>query len=213
MTNTDPTPQEIVDFWFPDGPEPEFDRHVELWTWRMQGGANDAIMKRYVEVTERAAKGEFDHWSETPNGRLALIILLDQFPRTVWAGTPKAFSQDERAKNICIEGLENGHFDVLENVWFKTAYVIPLSHCECPEHLENLDRAVEIADQLLKEAPEHLKDGYEFAAGQPRRHRDVIRRFGRHAHRNPILGRESTPEEEEYIATGEFPHKREIGNR
>ena len=90
MSAADLTPQEIVDFWFPDGPAPDLERHVELWTWRMQGGANEAIMESYVEVTERAAMGEFDRWSETPIGRLALIILLDQFPRTVWAGTPKA---------------------------------------------------------------------------------------------------------------------------
>jgi uncharacterized protein (DUF924 family) len=177
MITVDPTPQEIVEFWFPDGPNPEPDQHVELWMWRMRGGANDAILERYTEVTQRAAEGEFDHWSETPLGRLALIIILDQFPRTVWAGTPEAFSQDERAKNFCLEGLRNGHFDALENVWFKTAFKIPLEHCECPEHLENLDLAVEIADRLKLEAPKYLGDVYGTAAKQPRRHREVIRRF------------------------------------
>ena len=210
MVAADPTPQEIIDFWFPDGPEPELDLHVELWTWRMRGGANDAIMERYVEVTERAAEGEFDHWAETSSGRLALLILLDQFPRTVWADTPKAFAQDERAKNISLEGLQNGHFDALESVWYKTAFVIPLCHCECPDHMENLDRAVQIADRLVEAAPDHLRQYYKGAAQQPRRHREVIRRFGRHAHRNPVLGRSSTPEEQEYIATGEFPHNRKM---
>ena len=208
MSAADLTPQEIVDFWFPDGPAPDLERHVELWTWRMQGGANEAIMESYVEVTERAAMGEFDRWSKTPIGRLALIILLDQFPRTVWAGTPKAYSQDKRAKDFCLEGLENGHFDELDSVWYKTVFFIPLAHCECPDHMANLDRMVSLADRMLVEAPDHLREFYEFAAEQPRRHREVINRFGRHVHRNSVLGRASTPEEEAYISTGEFPHNR-----
>ena len=211
MTDADPTPEEIVDFWFPNGSDPQVERHMELWAWRMGGGANEEIMKRFVNVTERAANGDFDHWAETPLGRFALIIILDQFPRTVWAGTPKAFSQDEKAKDLCLDGLKNGHFEALENVWYKTAYKIPLEHCECPEHLANLDLAVEIADKIVAEAPEHLREGYEIGAKQPRRHRGVIRRFGRHAHRNPVLGRTSTPEEEDYIASGEFPHNSKIG--
>lgn len=210
MTSTDVTPDEIIDFWFPDGPEPELRRHGELWMWRMRGGADAEVIEKYSEVTQRAANGEFDHWAETPRGRLALLIVLDQFPRSVWAGTPKAFSQDCKAAEICLEGLDNGHFDALENVWFKTAFKIPLEHCECPDHLARLDRVIEIADALVDEAPEHLRSAYEMAAQQPRKHRAVIARFGRHAHRNDILGRQSTPEEREYIETGDFPHKTEI---
>ena len=205
------TPEEIINFWFPDGPSPQVDRHLELWAWRMRGGANDEIMEKYVKVTERAAAGEFDHWAKTAHGRFALIIILDQFPRTIWAGTPKAFSQDPKALALCLEGLDNGHFDALENVWYKSAYKIPLEHCECPNHMANLDRAVAIADAIADEAPEYMKEGYKMGAKQPRRHRAVIERFGRHAHRNEILGRISTPEELEYIATGDFPHLTKIG--
>lgn len=207
---TDVTPDEIFEFWFPDGPEPEAEQHWEHWRWRMRGGANDAIIERYAEVTERAAEGEFDHWAETPRGRLALIILLDQFPRSVWAGRARAFSVDPKALSVCLEGLENGHFDALENVWFKSVYSLPLTHCECENHMAHMDRAVAIGDQIAEEAPEHLKEGYLWAAGQPRRHRDVIARFGRHAHRNKVLGRTSTPEEEDYIREGVFPHEVEI---
>ena len=138
---TDVTPDEIFEFWFPDGPEPEAEQHWEHWRWRMRGGANDAIIERYAEVTERAAEGEFDHWAETPRGRLALIILLDQFPRSVWAGRARAFSVDPKALSVCLEGLENGHFDALENVWFKSVYSLPLTHCECENHMGNLPEA------------------------------------------------------------------------
>ena len=176
----------------------------------MRGGANDEIKAKYTEVTRRAAEGEFDNWANDPIGRLALIILLDQFPRTVWSGTSDAYAQDPKALGLCLEGLKNGHFDALENVWFKTVFKLPMEHCECPNHLANLDRVIAIADQILEDAPDNLKGVYEFAAGQPRKHRAVIAKFGRHSHRNEVLGRTSTPEELEYIAKGVFPHESEL---
>lgn len=199
-------PEEIIAFWFPEGPNPDPKRHLELWAWRMRGGANEEILAKYTEATQQAAHGGFDDWASTPQGRLALIILLDQFSRTVWAGTANAFAQDARALELCLEGLENGHFDALDRIWYKTVFKLPLEHCECPDHLANLDRAIAIADTLLEEAPGPLKELYQLGAGQPRKHRDVIARFGRHAHRNDILGRPSTPEEQRYIEEGVFPH-------
>lgn len=204
------TPEEIVSFWFPDGPNPGLKEHMDLWVWRMRGGANDEILAKYSQATARAAEGAFDGWAGTPKGRLALIILLDQFPRTVWAGSAKAYAQDPKALALCLEGLDNGHFDALENAWYKTMFKMPLEHCECAEHLANLDRAIEIADRLVEEAPEHLKEAYAFAAGQPRKHRAVIAQFGRHSHRNPVLGRASTPEEMAYIEKGDFPHETKL---
>ena len=204
------TPREIINFWFPDGPSPEPKAHMDLWSWRMRGGANDEIIAKYTEATERAAQGEFDSWAGEAIGRLALIILLDQFSRTVWAGTPKAYAQDAKALNLCLEGLENGHFEALENVWFKSVFKLPMEHCECPNHLANLDRVIAIADQIKEEAPDNLKDVYEFAAGQPRKHRAVIAQFGRHCHRNEVLGRISTPAELDYISKGVFPHEVEL---
>lgn len=208
--NSEFTPQEIVDFWFPDGPDPDPERHMNLWIWRMRGGANDEIIANYTTLTEQAAEGRYDDWAETPLGRLALIIVLDQFPRSVWAETAKAYSQDPKALALCLEGLDNGHFDALENAWYKTTFKLPLEHCECPQHMANLDRAVAIAAQLVEEAPESLRPGYVFGAQQPVKHRAVIARFGRHPHRNAILGRESTPQELEYLARGEFPHETDM---
>ena len=202
-------PEDIVAFWFPDGDAPTADEHMRLWSWRMRGGAHDEVAARFSDLTTRAAAGEFDHWANTPVGRLALVLIFDQFTRSVWAGTPSAYACDAKARDLCLQGLENGHFDELENVWQKTAFKIPLEHCECvdpADHLANLDIAISIADRLIDEAPPHLRQVYEFAATQPRRHRAVIARFGRHPHRNSILGRDSSAEELDYIATGDFPH-------
>jgi uncharacterized protein (DUF924 family) len=206
---TDHAPEDIVAFWFPDGEAPAPEVHVRLWNWRMRGGAHDEVVARFTGLTERAAAGALDHWAQTPQGRLALIIILDQFTRSVWTGTARAFSCDPKARDLCLEGLTNGHFDTLPNVWQKGAFKIPLEHRECfdpTEHLANIDIAIAIADRLIDESPENLRYIAVAGAGQPRKHRAVIARFGCHPHRNAILGRASTPEELEYLATGEFPH-------
>jgi uncharacterized protein (DUF924 family) len=90
-------PRDVVAFWFPDGAAPAADEHVRLWTWRMRSGAHEDVVARFTDLTMRAAAGELDHWADTPVGRLALILILDQFARSVWAGTPRAYACDERA--------------------------------------------------------------------------------------------------------------------
>jgi uncharacterized protein (DUF924 family) len=200
----------VLDFWFPARHQADFDlrTHNHYWMWRMQGGADDEIVARFTETTERAARGELDHWAGDAHGRLALIIALDQFPRSVWRDSPRAFAQDGKALALVLEGHSNGHYDALEMPWYKTVYNLPLGHCEGPGHLERLDRAIALALAILAEAPGHLRPGYEFAASQPVEGRTVIAAFGRHPHRNAVLGRVSTPEEEAYLAVGRFPHLR-----
>ena len=85
---------------------------------------------------------------------------------------------------------------------------MPLIHSEGPNHLERANLAVELARKIFEEAPAHLKPVYEFSAQQPVEHRKVIAKFGRHPHRNAVLGRESTPEETKYLEKGIFPHRR-----
>ncbi|MFN0115516.1 MAG: DUF924 family protein [Paracoccaceae bacterium] len=210
MREDEDGPGDVIAFWFPDGADPTEEEHLRLWSWRMRGGAHEAVLARFSGLTERAASGALDHWAETPEGRLALILILDQFTRSVWAGTARAFSCDAKARELCLEGIANGHFDALVNVWQKAAFKIPLEHCECPDHLVNLDLAIAIADRLAGEAPEGLRQAYAMGAGQPRLHRAVIERFGRHPHRNALLRRESTAEEQAYLATGDFPHTTRI---
>ncbi len=201
---------DVLEFWFPADAGDDLATHREYWTWRMRGGADAAIVERFSEVTERAARGDFDDWVASPRGRLALIVVLDQFPRSVWRGTPRAFAQDPKALAIALEGFDNGHFDALGTVWEKAFYQMPLGHCEGPDHLARLDRAVAIGRALLAEAPAHLRPLYEFSAEQPVLHRKVVAAFGRHPHRNDVLGRETTPEEQAYLDEGKFPHLREL---
>jgi uncharacterized protein (DUF924 family) len=210
MAHPEITAGMILDFWFPDGPDPEPDKHLELWMWRMRGGAHEAVVEGYSAITAQAAEGKLDHWAETARGRLALIILLDQFSRSVWAGSPKAYAQDPKALDLCLQGIDNGHFDALDNVWEKSTFKLPLEHCECKDHLANLDRAVAIGHQLAREAPGHLRLFYEGGAQQPEKHRAVIEAFGRHPHRNAVLGRESSPAEQEYLNKGGFPHQTDL---
>lgn len=200
----------ILDFWFPEGTDLGIDgrRHYDLWMWRMRGGADEEIIARYSDTTKRAARGELDGWAKDPHGRLALIIVLDQFPRSVWRDTPRAFAQDEKALALAQEGYSNGHYDALETPWYKTIYNLPLAHCEGIDHLERIELCTRLAKEIWDDAPEHLKPGYQFMASQPVEVRKVIAAYGRHPHRNAALGRPSTPEEETYIAAGKFPHRR-----
>ena len=85
MTNTDFDPKDVLDFWFPDtGHQTDPEAHMAFWGERMQGGMDAAIIDRFAELTDAAARGHLDHWAETPRGRLALLIALDQFPRSLW---------------------------------------------------------------------------------------------------------------------------------
>lgn len=200
--------EEVLAFWFPEEPDVDGDTHTRHWMWRMHGGADDEIVRRYSDLTAQAAEGSLDYWSGSPRGRLALIIALDQFLRSVWRGSAQAFAQDEKALGLVLEGFANGHYDALERPWEKTAYILPILHCEGPDHLARIDRAIELAQNIHDDAPERLKATYAFAAQQPIEFRKVIAAFGRHPHRNAILGRTSTPEEDAYIAGGQFPHLR-----
>jgi uncharacterized protein (DUF924 family) len=134
-------------------------------------------------------------------------MALDQFPRSLWRGTPAAYAQDIRAARLALEGLENGHFDALEP-WEQNFYVIAIAHCEGPDHLQRMDRMTEVVEGIARRLPEPLAGTRERLRAQHGIVREVIVRFGRHPHRNEVLGRPSTPEETAYVAAGDFPHVR-----
>lgn len=202
-------PEEVLDLWFPDevhAASPE--AHDGFWETRMQGAMDATICARFGPLTEAAARGLLDHWAATARGRLALILALDQFPRSLWRGTPGAYAQDLKAARLALEGMRNGHFDALTAPWEKMFYIIALSHCEGPEHLERLVALRPVVARMATEEPPALAEHGARGIAQHERVIGVIERFGRHPHRNAILGRISTPEEEAYIATGDFPHVR-----
>lgn len=174
----------------------------------MRGGADREVIARFSDITAQAASGNLDHWTTDPEGRLALIILLDQFSRSVWCGSPRAFAQDPAALELSLDGLANDHYAALPTPWFKIVHGLPLGHCEGPDHLACINRLIGLREEIAAEAPEPLQPIYQSLVKQARDVKDVIEAFGRHPHRNRVLGRVSTPAEEAYLQKGDFPHER-----
>lgn len=202
--------RDVLDFWFPDGRTVDIDAeaHWQNWVWRIHGRADQAIIVRFAELAVRGAEGDLDHWASDPEGRLALIIVLDQFSRSLWRGTPRAFAQDAAALKLSKDGLANGHYQALNTPWFKIVHTQPLGHCEGPDHLERIDLLIRLREGIAASAPDHLKPIYRSLVRQAGDVRKIIAAFGRHPHRNQVIGRESTPEEQAYIVKGAFPHLR-----
>jgi len=199
---------DVLEFWFPEGRSTEVDAriHGDHWFWRMRGGADEEIIARFSDLTVKGAQNALDGWASDPRGRLALIIVLDQFSRSAWRGTPRAFAQDPAALSLAMDGLANGHYAALDTPWFKIVHSLPLGHCEGPDHLKRLDCLIRLREEIVAEAPAHLRPIYRSLVKQAHDVRKVIAAFGRHPHRNQVLGRRSTPAEETYIEKGEFPH-------
>ncbi|WP_182085111.1 DUF924 family protein [Aureimonas sp. ME7] len=173
-------PQSVVDFWRDLGPERWFVKDEEL---------DATIVRRFRDVYERAALGELDGWAAEPNGSLALVILLDQFPRNMFRGTPRAFATDPKALALAKTALERGdQWHVGEDV--NQFLAMPLMHSEA------------LADQeaCISWMREIGEENVPFAI----EHRDIIERFGRFPHRNRVLGRTSTPEEQAFLDSGGF---------
>jgi uncharacterized protein (DUF924 family) len=199
--------QDVLRFWFSSRPTGDHAAMVGQMEWWFRGGADSEIVERFPPLLNQAKRGDLDDWSRSPRSRLALIIVLDQFSRTVHRGTAQAFAQDPKALTLALEGIENGQYAALDNPWEKTFFFLPLGHSE---DLTNLERAVKLAEELVKDAPQEHRGMLEFSASQARGHHDIIARFGRHPHRNEVLGRQSTPEELEYLATGQLVHTRPL---
>ncbi|MBD2102497.1 DUF924 family protein [Leptolyngbya sp. FACHB-261] len=200
-------PEDVLQFWFPSQANPAQAAMVRQWDRWFRGGTNAEVTEHFAPLLERAVQGELDAWSCEPQSRLALILVLDQFSRTIYRGTAQAFAQDSKARALTLEGIDLGHYAALETPWEKTFFLLPLGHAE---DLSNLELAIKLADGLVQEAPPEHRPLLEFSAGQARRHRDVIALFGRQPHRNEVLGRQSTPEELEYLATGQLVHTRSM---
>lgn len=210
MTDAQFTPDMVLEFWFPEtGHQNDPATHAAFWDERMQGGMDARIISDFADLTLAAARGQLDHWAETPRGRLALLIALDQFPRSLWRDTPGAFAQDIKATRLALEGIENGDIDALEP-WEMGFFVIAIGHCEGPDHLERMQKLPPVIERIVSKMPDCLAPMADGFQNQHERVCSVLERFGRHPHRNAVLGRVSTPEEEAYVATGDFPHVRKV---
>jgi uncharacterized protein (DUF924 family) len=201
-------PEEILSYWFPEGIDDAdletLRREAKRW---MQGGpeVDREISERFGDVLEQARRGELDHWADTPRGRLALIIVLDQFSRNIYRGSPLSYAQDEKALELALEGIELG-MDCELGAVERNFFWLPLGHSE---DLALHERSVRHAEEEAANTPPHQRAMAEFGVSQAKAARSVIARFGRHPHRNEILGRTSTPEELEYLRTETPPHLRQ----
>ena len=128
--------EEVLRFWFPDLSSTDHARMVRQFEWWFRGGADTAICERFLKLLDRAIHNDLDHWSRQARSRLALIIVLDQFSRSVFRNTARAFAQDPKALNLAFEGIEIGHYAALETPWEKTFFFMPLGHSEDFSHLE-----------------------------------------------------------------------------
>lgn len=197
----------VLNFWFPSDLGSDPDETMKQVQWWFRGGSNDEVQGCFSDLLEQAEKGRLNTWADSPRSRLALIIVLDQFSRAIYPHDGRAYRNDPRAREIAHAGLENGHYAALSSPWEKVFFSLPFGHSE---RLADADLAVELAEQIAREAPSELSSILRFSADQAKGHRDVIARFGRHPHRNSLLGRDSTPEEQNYLKTGQFVHKRPL---
>ncbi len=171
------SPQELLQFWFS---EPM----CKHW-FRSTGAIDKHIRDQYEALWQQAAEGALDQWGDSAPGCLALIILLDQFPLHMYRGDKLSFSTESAAVHWALHAVDRGYDRQLPKERLGFLYM-PLMHSESLEHQE---LAVEKFEQA------GLESNLRFA----RHHRELIRRFGRFPHRNAILGRESTPEEQAYL--------------
>lgn len=183
---------DVLDFWFGFLNHPEYypEHKVPVWLGSFPEIESDIRASFYEDVL-KARKGDYNSWRETPRGRLALIILLDQIPRHIFRSSPQAFGSDPMARGLVIEGIQRGddrHLYPIERAFF----YLPLEHSEDPDHQR---MSVALYQKLLRESPMELKPEIQNFLEYAKLHEWQIGRFGRFPGRNGILGRESTPEE------------------
>jgi uncharacterized protein (DUF924 family) len=154
---------------------------------------------RFSGLVEECAAGHHYHWLDDPEGRLAMILALDQLPRNLFRGTPHAFSNDSYTAALCLAAAHTGQDKALKPIQRAFLYM-PLQHFE---DLQAQEAGVQLYERLAEENPEWPVFAEGFTAFA-RLHRDIIARFGRFPHRNKILNRNSTAEEAEYLA-GDAP--------
>jgi len=180
--------REVLDFWFRDG------RDAYRAAWFQRDDAFDAeIRTRFGGLVVPAREGELDDWADTPEGALALTILLDQFPRNLFRGTPAAFASDPRALSLARRVIRE-RTDLGMTPTERGFLYLPFEHSES---MADQDASVACFEGL-RDVPACAKPGGTIDYAW--RHWHVIRRFGRFPHRNAILGRESTSAELAYLA-------------
>jgi len=175
------TPEAIVSFWREAGPA----------KWFVKDAAFDAeITARFLPAYEAAAAGELADWENSATGAFALLLLLDQFPRNIFRGSARTFAADPLAREVAHRVINRG-FDRAFPPNERTFFYLPFEHSE---NLADQERCVALT----------RASGDAEALKWAELHADIIRRFGRFPHRNAVLGRETTPDEQAFLDAGGF---------
>ena len=175
------TPSDVLAFWREAGPDRWYDRDEVFDT---------AIRTRFLPTYEAAAAGELGDWENSPESALALLIVLDQFPRNMFRDDPRAYAADPLARAVADRAIARG-FDQRVDAGERLFFYLPFEHSE-----DAADQARSVAlHRALGDA-----DSLKWA----QLHADIIARFGRFPHRNAVLGRETTPDEQAFLDGGGF---------
>ena len=190
------TPASILEFWFGHDSDDArvADTHAALW-WSKDATLDATVQQRFRPTLDAAVSGSLDSWADTALGRLALIILTDQFTRNMFRNTPQSFAYDGLARHWCREGLKlrtDLELRPIQRVFF----YLPLEHSE---ELADQDLSVAQFRKLLHEVAPQWRRVFEDYLNFALRHREIIARFGRFPHRNAILKRDSSASEQAFL--------------
>jgi uncharacterized protein (DUF924 family) len=191
----------ILSFWFMEQQlsAPQIDGRMDTW-FGEDPVFDEEIAKEFSGDVEKASEGNLDHWAHEPRGRLALILLLDQFRRNIYRNTPQAFEMDKAALKLCVEGAMDKKDKGLAPI-HRVFFYMPLQHAESRKVQA---KSREIYRRLAEAVSPTYKETFETVAQFAELHADIVEQFGRFPHRNKMLNRENTAEEEKYLA-GDSP--------
>jgi uncharacterized protein (DUF924 family) len=181
---------EVLDFWFGREGDPEYGQFRNEW-FRKDPAFDARVTNQFTDLYEEAAVGNLDGWRDEAESCLALVIVLDQFPRNMFRGDGRTHAEDDRALGTSKYAVEHA-LDRELPAFQRMFLYMPFMHSES---VEDQRRSVELFERLAGE--EGAPDAVSYAVA----HRDIVERFGRFPHRNEILGRETTPEEAVFLTT------------
>ena len=190
---------EVLDFWFGETLKDPARIAARMGFWFGSDDHRDTeIRERWGRLVTAASEGKLDTWTRSARGRLAILLLMDQFRRNIFRGTKEAFQRDGRARYLMRDGISR-MMDLKLKTVERLFFYMPLQHSESLEDQElGVDRYLQVEPEVASEHRAIFADFRKYA----QRHRDIIARFGRFPYRNAILGRRDTPEEEAWLASG-----------
>jgi uncharacterized protein (DUF924 family) len=190
--------EEILEFWFGALDDNGFAEPGKAKLWFGGKTVDALIAERFGEWVEQALASKLDAWADNPQGLMALVTLLDQFPRNIYRGSQQAYSGDARAREWVNLAIANGSDRTMPAAWRLMLY-LPLEHTE---NLSEQNLSVAMYELLLASTPELCREQVTDSLRWARRHRDIVARFGRFPHRNAVMQRPSTGQERDWLAQG-----------